>query len=108
MNVEDVRFLFEYDRWANARMFEAVNTVTEEQFANVRDTLAHIAGVKWIWLQRVKGTNPTATPDWVEHPTRDSVHAHLGEIEAEWRSCVDGLTDDDLARSIEYVRLAGE
>jgi uncharacterized damage-inducible protein DinB len=108
MNVDDVRFLFEYDRWANSRVFEAVSTLTEEQFTNVRETLAHIAGVEWIWLQRVNGINPTATPDWVDNPTRDSLRAHLGQIEAEWRSFVDALTDADLPRPIEYVRLAGE
>jgi hypothetical protein len=45
MNVDDLKFLFEYDRWANARMLESVDALTEEQFANVRETLAHIAGV---------------------------------------------------------------
>ena len=50
MNVDDVKFLFEYDRWANARMFEAVDALTDEQFASVRETLAHIIGVEWIWF----------------------------------------------------------
>ena len=108
MNVDDLRFLFEYDRWANARMFEAVDALTGEQFATVRETLAHIVGVEWIWFQRCNGVNPTSTPAWMENPTRDILHAELRTIERDWASYVSALRDDDLQRVIEYVRLAGE
>jgi uncharacterized damage-inducible protein DinB len=108
MNVDDLRFLFEYDRWANARMFEAVDALTEEQFANVRDTLAHIIGVEWIWFQRCNGVNPRGTPEWMENPTRDSLRTELRTIERDWQQYVDALRDDDLARVVDYVRLEGQ
>jgi uncharacterized damage-inducible protein DinB len=108
MNVGDIKFLFEYDRWANAKVFEAVNALTEEQFANVRDTLAHIIGVEWIWFQRCNGMSPRITPEWMENATRESLRAHLTEIEGEWIAFLDELTADDLARMVAFVRLAGE
>jgi uncharacterized damage-inducible protein DinB len=108
MNTDDVKFLFEYDRWANARMFEAVNALTDEQFATVRDTLAHIAGVEWIWFQRCNAVNPRTTPNWMENPTRDGLRTQLHKIERDWQEYVAALSDDDLQRVIEYVRLAGE
>lgn len=107
MNVEDVKFLFEYDRWANARMFEAVDALTNEQFAAVRETLAHIIGVEWIWFQRCNGANPRSTPEWMNDPTRESLREQLYSIEREWQQFVDALLDDDLARIVEYVQLAG-
>ena len=108
MNIDDIKFLFEYDRWANARVFEAVDTLTEEQFASLRETLAHIVGVEWIWFQRCNGVNPSATPQWMDKPTRDVLRAELRTIERDWQEYVAALHDDDLARVIEYVRLAGE
>ena len=108
MNVDDVQFLFEYDRWANARMFEAVDALTEEQFANVRETLAHIAGGEWIWFQRCNGVNPRTTPDWMIDPTRATLRAQLQAIEREWQSFIAALSDDDLDRRIDYVKIDGE
>ena len=108
MNVDDVRYLFEYDRWANARMFDAVDSLTEEQFAAVRETLAHIAGVEWIWFQRCNGVNPTSTPEWMDNPTRDVLREQLRLIERDWQNYLAALTDDDLSRVVNYVRLAGE
>src|ERR1043166_2534314 len=108
MNTDDVKFLFEYDRWANARMFEAVDALTEEQFASVRETLAHIAGVEWIWFQRCNGVNPRTTPDWMNDPTRAALRAQLQAIEREWQSFIAALSDDDLDRRIDYVKIDGE
>ena len=108
MNIDDVKFLFEYDRWANAKAFEGVNALTEEQFANVRDTLAHIVGVEWIWFQRCNGVSPRTTPEWMENATRESLRAHLTEVEGEWIAFLDKLTAEDLAKTIAFVRLAGE
>ena len=108
MNVDDLRFLFEYDRWANARMFEAVDALTDEQFASVRETLAHIIGVEWIWFQRCNRVSPRSAPEWMSNPTRDGLRTQLQTIERDWQSYVETLRDDDLARVIDYVRLEGQ
>ena len=108
MNIDDIKFLFEYDCWANARMFEAVDALTDEQFTSVRETLAHIIGVEWIWFQRCNGVNLNATPEWMNNPTRDALRAELRTIERDWKEYVAALRDDDLSRVIGYVRLAGE
>jgi len=108
MNIDDIKFLFEYDRWANARMFEAVDALTDEQFASVRETLVHIVGVEWIWFQRCNGANPRSTPDWMDNPTRNVLRTQLRAIERDWQEYAGALRDEDLPRVIEYVRLAGE
>ncbi|HEX3534933.1 MAG TPA: DinB family protein [Gemmatimonadaceae bacterium] len=108
MNAGDVRFLFEYDRWANARMFEAVDALTDDQLASVRETLAHIVGVEWIWFQRCNGVNPSSAPEWMSNPTRDALRTELRAIERQWQQYVDALHDADLARVVDYVRLEGQ
>lgn len=58
MNKEDVVLLYEYDRWANARVFQSLAALTVEQFTrdlggsfgSVRDTMLHILAGEWIWL----------------------------------------------------------
>jgi uncharacterized damage-inducible protein DinB len=59
MTKQDIELLYEYDRWANGRVFDAASALTAEQFArnlgggfpSVRDTLLHIIAGEWIWLQ---------------------------------------------------------
>jgi len=58
MTRDDIRLLYEYDRWANRRVLKAASTLSDEQFTRamngsfhcVRDTLLHILGGEWIWL----------------------------------------------------------
>jgi len=32
-------------------------------FSSIRDTLAHILGAEWIWLERWQGRSPRALPE---------------------------------------------
>jgi len=55
MTRNDIQTLFEYDRWANNRILQAVSALSPEQltrdlggsFRSVRDTLVHIIGGEW-------------------------------------------------------------
>ena len=59
MTKDDIQLLYEYDRWANHRVLQAASMLSPEQFTrdlgggfrSVRDTLLHIIGGEWIWLQ---------------------------------------------------------
>ncbi len=58
MTKDDIQLLYEYDRWANNRVLQAVSALSAEQFTrdldgsfrSVRDTLVHIIGGEWGWL----------------------------------------------------------
>ena len=58
MTRDDIQLLYEYDRWANNRVLQAVSALGAEEFTrdlggsfgSVRDTLVHIIGGEWIWL----------------------------------------------------------
>jgi uncharacterized damage-inducible protein DinB len=58
MTINDIQLLYEYDRWANHRVFQAASALSVEQFTHdlggpfrsVRDTLVHIIAGEWTWL----------------------------------------------------------
>ena len=50
-------------------------------FRSVRDTLAHIMGAQWIWLERFHGRSPTGLPKADQYPDLASLRARWAEIE---------------------------
>jgi uncharacterized damage-inducible protein DinB len=116
MNVEDVRRLFAYTEWANALILEAIHSLTNDRytedlrssFPSIRDTLAHLVAVEWVWLQRWKGESPRAVPEWAIDASAKSLEAKLHEIEGERRAFIDGLSEADLQRPVAYTNFKGE
>ncbi|HSH45729.1 MAG TPA: DinB family protein [Longimicrobiales bacterium] len=113
--LEEIRELYEYNRWANQRMLEAVAALPEEDFVrdlgssfpSIRDTLVHVLSAEWVWLSRMNGRSPRAFPaEWKL--------AGLGVLNAEWdklarelEAFVAALSEPDLDRLIPYHNLAG-
>jgi uncharacterized damage-inducible protein DinB len=118
MKKDDIHLLYEYDRWANARVFQAASTLSQEQFTrdlggafhSLRDTLVHLVQGEWIWLQvwneslpdeaffkdldarRDALFNPNAYPDLA------SVKLKLEEIEKGLSEFLNHLTDEELEK----------
>jgi uncharacterized damage-inducible protein DinB len=113
---DELRDLFAFNRWANARMRAAVKTLDEEEyrrdlkssFASVRDTWMHIMASEWVWLSRWLGTSPSAMPsEWKDYD-RQQVIDEWQALEAAQLAYVGKLTDADLDRTIPYINFAGE
>src|SRR5215470_303743 len=59
-----------YNYWARDRQLQVCSRLTPEQwlrplgnsFSSIRDTLAHMAGGEWVWLERCKGKSPQSLP----------------------------------------------
>ncbi len=115
MNIEDIRLLYDFDSWANHRTLESCATLTPEQFTrdlgssfrSVRDTLVHIWGAEWIWLERWHGRAPNAIPSADGFPDFESVRRRWTEVERNLLDYVASLTQDDLQRIIQFKTLAG-
>jgi uncharacterized damage-inducible protein DinB len=115
MNANDLRTLYEYNSWANHRMLEACSQLTPEQFrrdlgssfGSVRDTLVHLCGADWIWLERWHGRSHTRFPDAAEFPDFDSVRQHWSQVEKDILAFVGGLGPDDAARAVQFKTMAG-
>ena len=110
MTPEDVRQLFDYNAWANQRALDAAAQLSAEQFvkplgssfSSVRDTLVHICGAEWIWLERFQGRSPSSIPDNSSVQSLAALREHWQPRAEGLLSFVNGLTQDDLDRVFEY------
>lgn len=116
MNKQDVEYLNEYNRWANARTLQTVSKLTPDQFttnlqsshSSVRDTLAHILAAEWIWLERWKGTSPGALLNSTDFRTIESLKTKWAEVEGGYVEFIDGLSEESLTTVISYRNTKGE
>lgn len=112
---ETLRLLYEYNAWANHRTLGSCAALTNEQFTrdlsssfhSVRDTVAHIFGAEWLWLERFHGRSPTGLPPGTGFPDLASVRTRWAELEHNLMSFVAGLAAEDLARVYEFRTTKG-
>jgi uncharacterized damage-inducible protein DinB len=113
MTPELTRQLFEYNAWANQRSLDAAAQLSDEQFvkplgssfSSVRDTLVHICGGEWIWLERFLGNSPSAIPNDATIQTVAALREHWEPQAVKLLTYVSGLTQADLDRAFEYKTL---
>lgn len=114
MNVSDVQELFDYDRWANARVLAIASSLSDEQrskpsaasFATVHGTLAHIFWSEWVWLGRWTPLRSTTDPRAVGQ--FDLLRRHWSAFESEQRTYLEGLAEADLDRLVSYQNPPGK
>jgi len=120
--LEDIRLLYSYDRWANGRLLDAAADLTPEQFTrdlngsfrSIRDTLLHILGGEWIWLEYWK-RNPVSEEMVAQLLAQRSVElkpdlfANAAAVKAKWTEIegrqiafVDSLGEEQLHQEIEF------
>jgi len=108
-----LRLLYDYNAWANHRVLEACAALAPEQFTrdlgssfpSVRDTLAHILGGEWIWLERWQGRSPKSLPTAADYPVLASLKKRWEEIGGNLLAFVGGLTADEILAVNEYKTL---
>ncbi len=114
MKPEEIVALTEFNAWANHRVLDAVAALTPEQFtrelgsshSSVRDTLAHIVGVEWVWLERLQGRAPEAIPAAKEYGDAHALRARWAEVENSFREYMEELTKAELDEVVEYKTLS--
>jgi uncharacterized damage-inducible protein DinB len=110
MSPEEIRLLFDYNSWANQRSLEAAAQLSDEQFtkplrssfSSVRDTLVHICGTEWVWLERCHGRSPATIPDVSHVQTLAALREHWKPQAERLLTFVRGLAQTDLDRVMEY------
>jgi uncharacterized damage-inducible protein DinB len=115
MTAAEIRDLYAYNEWANARVVEVIaglpadrlTAPIESSFPSILGTFAHIVAAEWVWLRRWLGENPAAFPDWLAAPSFGPLREKLAEVEAERAAFLDALGDHDLERPLDYRTLAG-
>lgn len=116
MNIAEVRRLFAYNEWANARIVLSLRSLEQEQlerriessFPSIQATLGHIVSAEWIWLRRWKGESPESIPAWALEGTLETLVPQLTEVETERAQFLAGMSDGDLERKIAYRSIKGD
>ena len=109
MSPTEIKELYDYNSWANRRVMGAAEKLTPQQFveplnssfSSVRDTLAHIYGAEFIWLERFQGGSP-AMPEADRFPDLKSLREAWDELEQRLSNFVSGLTQSVLDSELEY------
>jgi uncharacterized damage-inducible protein DinB len=110
-----LRFLFQYNLWADRRTLDACGALTDEQFTrdlgssfgSVRDTLMHLYGAQWIWNERFQGRSPSGLPSGSAYSDLVSVRAKVEEMDRHYVEYVANLTPQDLERIVRFKSMAG-
>lgn len=120
MTQDDIQLLFEYDRWANNRVFQAASTLSAEEFTrdlggsfrSVRDTLVHIVAGEWGWLtiwNEPSLSSAFVTDLWTRigalfnphaFPDLSAVRLKWAEVESEQVAFVNRVTNESLQRML--------
>lgn len=116
MNLSHLREFYDYNAWADQRTLTATARLDQDaftrplgsSFSSVRDTLAHILGAHWIWLERWLGRFPTALLNAADFPTVESLRSRWKTVEQDRDRFIQGLTPEDLHRSLAYLNRTGE
>lgn len=102
--------LFEYNRWATLCMLDAAASLTTEEltrdlnnsFPSVLATLVHGLGAEWVWLERWKGTSPTAFPDAAAIASMAALRGRWDVLWHDQLAFLTGLKDGDATREVSY------
>ncbi len=111
-----VREGMDYNYWARDCQLQTCAQMTTDMFlqpvggsfSSLRDTLAHMVAVEWIWLERWKGKSPKTLIPVDEFPTLQAVTGRWRMVERDIREYMATLNEEALAGSLTYVNLRGE
>ncbi len=110
MTVADFVYLFDYGHWANGKLLVVLAELTPEEFArdvagsygSVRNTFVHLLSAEWGWIDRCGGAPRGGPLQAVDYPTVESVVRAARQIEGHVRDFLSTLTDEDVARPVEF------
>ena len=116
MNLDEIRTLYAYNRWANHRLLGASRPLSPSAFTrdlgtsygSLRGTLVHTLWAEWIWLQRWRGVSPRQVFAQEEFPDVGAIESRWDEVERNRQDFIAGLTEDRLLAGMSYENLQGQ
>lgn len=111
----EVRFLFEYNAWANRKLLATAAGLSHEQYmaprphvGSVHELLTHVFMAQWVWRQRMETLiSPVKMPEAVDFASLGELSAAWEVEEAEQFAFLDSLSEAQLAVTFDYRTLSG-
>lgn len=115
MDAATLREFFSYNDWARDRLMAQAVGLENEQLdrrfemgeGSLRATLEHLYVAEWLWLERWRGRSPKKGEAPASFPTMRELWDAWKQTASERNRFVNGLSNDDLAKMVSYVNLAG-
>jgi len=109
--VTELVALFDYNYWANARLFPALARLSDDEFTrevagsygSIRNTLVHMMSAASGWLDRCGGPPRGERLNAYDFPTLDAVTQRWTMYEQQMRAFLASLTDADLLRQVDFT-----
>jgi uncharacterized damage-inducible protein DinB len=119
MSIAAIRTLYERHWWANRLLSDTAAALGEaaaarevgRQFSasSLKGLLYHVYDVDRLWLSRWNGVSPTSVPAEAEEaPTLAALRDRWVALEKEQAGFLDGVTESDLTRPIDYRLISGK
>ena len=113
---DDLFALFEYNRWADDRVVQAVRLLTPEQYAeqpapdcpSIRATLVHMADAPMIWARRIGGETVTQRLAEADAPLLEDAVRLLEQAHEMCGLLLPTLSPERLSTIFTYRNLRGE
>ena len=111
MNITDIKWLYDYNYWANHLIVSSASALSPEQlttptrfsYGSLQGTLEHILDAEYVWRDIFENERfTTRLVDIETFPTLESIKIALQKEESAMRAYIDGLNDDDLHGILEY------
>ncbi len=107
--------LFDHNYWARDRQLNACAALSPDQFlrplgnsfSSVRDTLAHLLAVEWLWLERWRGASPRTILPASDFPTLAALCERWQVVERQVRQHLASLAEDSLEEVVSYTSTRG-
>lgn len=114
MQLDQIKELYDYNNWANERLWQAVTDLSVDQLnidmhngiGSIFTTLIHLVSAAWIWRTRWEGGMPTRFLPVEDFSTLESIRTRSQEEEGHMQRFLTTLQDEDLTREVRYIRPA--
>ncbi len=115
MDIAEVKKLYMYNDWANARILQTAEQVSAAQLiaptthshGDLRNTLIHTLNAEWTWRVRWQGVSPTTVLSAADLPTLQAIRVRWQTEEQHMWAFLDTLHPADLVRMITYTTTKG-
>ncbi len=121
MTKKDILRQFAYTEWANHSVLDVAESLSADELHyefhtgqhSIFETLVHMLGAEWIWLERWEGNKYRTLPN-LEGPFK-SAGASLTEVRKGWNEIeknraafLEGLSEEAIQAHVAYKNVAGD